>query len=240
MQIRTTSEITVRLIQSMGGDLAIYRAARVSTAGVQASFDPGRESPESQEKLIAYLMKNKHGSPFEHSSLTFFAHVPAFVWWEWVRHRVLSFNLESSRYKKLEPLFWIPRPDRKFMNASDHKSAHPSFANGTTEQHATLCRSLRHVHETAYREYDAMISAGIANEVARTCLPFAVYFSGWVTFNPRSLMHFLSLRTFEPDAKYPSRPQAEIEEVGRATEKVFAEGWPLTYKAWNTHGRVAP
>jgi len=81
---------------------------------------------------------------------------------------------------------------------------------------------------------------GIGKEVARAVLPVGIYSSCWVTMNPRALMHFLSLRTHDADAKYVSYPQAEIEEAARACERTFAVGWPLTYKAFNECGRVAP
>jgi thymidylate synthase (FAD) len=122
--ITLTSEIAVRLIDKMGGDHMPVAAARASTSGLEAMkyAEPGMEHGNSG--LINYLMGQRHGTPSEHSAMTFFLHAPAFVWWEWIRHRVgksitcpglsddmpdASFNLESGRYKVLEPVFWIPR-----------------------------------------------------------------------------------------------------------------------------------
>jgi thymidylate synthase (FAD) len=232
--------ITVRLIQQLGDDHMACAAARVSTTGREALAHVGSESVDENAGLINYLMKHRHGTPFEHSCLTFFVHAPAFVWWEWVRHRIgHSFNLESGRYKVLEPVFWVPRSDRKIRPASAHKSARPKF-DADTERAVFAAHQLHLAYLEAYRRYQTMIEAGIANEVARAALPFAVYYSGWVTVNPRSLMAFLSLRTHEPDAKFVSYPQAEIEEAARVVEQIFSEGWPITYAAFQKNGRVGP
>jgi thymidylate synthase (FAD) len=239
-EIRLTDEITVRLVQKMGGDHMVVAAAKVSTTGEEALefADPWRA--DANAGLIDYLMRHRHGTVFEHALLTFFVHAPAFVWWEWVRHRIAhSFNLESSRYKKLEPVFWVPKLTRKLVKAPDHKSARPSFV--ADEVAVNFARdNLKLAYQEAYSRYEAMIEVGIANEVARAALGFGVYFSGWVTVNPRSLMAFLSLRTHEPEAKFPSYPQAEIEQAARVTEQFLAEGWPLAYASFVKNGRVAP
>jgi thymidylate synthase (FAD) len=239
-KIRLTDKITVRLVQKMGGDHMVVAAAKVSTTGEEALDFADTGKADANAGLIDYLMRHRHGTVFEHSLLTFFVHAPAFVWWEWVRHRIAhSFNLESSRYKKLEPVFWVPPLDRKLLKAPDHKSARPSLvANGTVAFYAQ--QSLKLAYQEAFRRYEEMIEVGIANEVARAALGFGVYFSGWVTVNPRSLMAFLSLRTHEPEAKFPSYPQAEIEQAARVTEQFLAEGWPLTYASFVKNGRVAP
>jgi thymidylate synthase (FAD) len=177
-------------------------------------------------------------TPFEHNLQTFFVHAPQFVWWEWTRHRIgVSFNLESSRYKQLDPVFWIPNFARPLRPAPDHKSARPKFVSDVVLADKMRNRAKK-VCELAYAEYAEAIEEGVANEVARTLLPSSIYFSGWVSFNARSLMHFLSLRTHEPEATYTSYPQAEIEEAARVVEEVFEKGWPLTYKAFNECGRV--
>jgi thymidylate synthase (FAD) len=248
-EITLTSEITVKLVDSMGGDLSIVRAARVSTAGAKAVADPERESPEAQAGLIDFLMKMRHGSAFEHSTLSFFVHAPAFVWWEWVRHRVgmsiecpeLSFNLESGRYRQLEPVFWVPRRERPMVVPSDgFKPTRPSFDLASEGIYNAAMIAIEHAARSGWASYQAMLAIGMANEVARTALGFGIYYSGYVTANPRSLMHFVSLRTHNPQAKYVSYPQSEIAEAGAVTERFLAEGWPLTHAAFVKHGRVAP
>jgi thymidylate synthase (FAD) len=255
--ITFTSEITVRLIQSMGGDHMAVAAARASTSGAEAEkysvADQG--TIEANAGLINYLAKQRHGVPFEHSAMTFFVHAPMFVWWEWIRHRIgqtiscpglsddvddASFSLESGRYKKLEPVFWCPRRQRKMTPSAKHKPARPDFEPLDDEMYEFILTKMCYSHEVAWAAYEGMIGSGIANEVARSVLGTGIYYSGWVTCNPRSLMAFLSLRTHDPDAKYISYPQAEIEEAARAAEAIFAQGWPLTHAAFCKNGRVAP
>lgn len=246
-EIRLLSEIDVHPVQAVGNDLVIVRAARASTTGAAAA-DPERESPEAQFGLISYLMKNRHGTPFEHGLLTISVHAPAFVWWEWVRHRVamtvdcneMSFSLESGRYKQLEPVFWVPRRERKLVPAAGHKPSRPNYEAADDHSYMVLINDMRDAYGKQWAVYSNMIRNGFANEVARAVLGFGVYYSGWVTMNARSLMHFLSLRTHEPKAKFVSRPQAEIEEAARSAERLLESGWPLTYRAFCECGRVGP
>lgn len=247
-EITLTSEITVRLVQQCGGDHMVVAAAKVSTSGEEALKWAGPVDGEAKTGLINYLVKSRHGTTTEHGLMTFFVHAPAFVWWEWIRHRVgmtvdcpeLSFNLESGRYKVLDPVFWIPRPDRKMTPARDHKSARPKFEAVGPSLYARSIERKRVAYQAAWEAYQDDIDDGIANEVARTVLGFGVYYSGWVSCNPRSLMSFLSLRTHEPDAKFPSFPLAEIEEAARVTERIFATYWPVTYQTFCDNGRVGP
>ncbi len=181
-------------------------------------------------------------SPFEHSLLTFFIHAPVFVWWEITRHRIgVSLNLESGRYKQLDPVFWIPRKERPMLRPITYKPARPVFElledEGLFDEFIT---DLKESHTLAYTKYKKYVDKRIGAEVARSILPFAIYYSGWMTCNPRSLMHFLSLRVHDDSAKYVSYPQLEIEESARAMEKILSEGWPLTYKSFIDNGRVAP
>jgi thymidylate synthase (FAD) len=255
VEVQFRSDIVVRLIQKMGGDHMPVAAARVSTTGEAALeyADPDRAA--ESEGLIRYLMAHRHGTPSEHSAMTFFVHAPAFVWWEWIRHRVgqsitcpglsddvpdASFNLESGRYKKLDPVFWIPRPDRKMFPAPEHKPSRPKFVTADALHYHNVINEMKLGYRAVWDVYETLISKQIANEVARAVLGFGVYYAGWVTCNPRSLMSFLSLRTHDPRATFVSYPQAEIEEAARAAEAVLAEGWPITYKAFCEKGRVAP
>jgi thymidylate synthase (FAD) len=96
------------------------------------------------------------------------------------------------------------------------------------------------VYRLAYARYTGNLSMGIDPGLARACLPVGVYSSCWVTVNPRSLMSFLSLRTHDPDATFPSYPLYEIEVAARACERALAEGWPLTYRAFCEFGKISP
>ncbi len=240
--IRLTSEIAVEPIQQMGGDHMIVAAARVSTSGPEALEYADEARRDEGAGLINYLLKHRHGTPFEHAAMTFFCHAPLFVWREWHRHRVgFSYNEESGRYKQLEPVFWVPRRERLMVVPPKHKPARPVYLPLEDDAaYEALIERSRHVYQTCYDAYLADIEAGFALEVARRSLPLAIYSSCWVTCNPRSLMHFLSLRTHDTEAAFVSYPQAEIEEAARLLERIFAAGWPLAYQAFVKNGRIAP
>lgn len=240
--IKLTSEITVRPVQQMGGDHMVVAAARVSTTGSEALAYAEGDQEEENFGLINYLIKHRHGSPFEHGALTFFVHAPIFVFREWHRHRVgFSYNEESGRYKQLEPVFWVPRRDRKMVRPEGYKAARPKFEQLESDfVYDEMIERSRLSYQVAYNAYWLELQFGIANEVARRHLPVATYSSCWVTCNPRSLMHFLSLRTHVPSAQFVSYPQAEIAEAAEVCEQLLEQGWPLTHTAFVNNGRVAP
>lgn len=241
-QIKLQSEIPVRLIQKVGGDHMFVAAARVSTQGTEALKYADPECAEGNVGLINYLMSQRHGSVFEHGSLTFFVHAPILVWREHHRHRVFSYNEESGRYKQLEPVFYVPERERLMMKVEGWKPGRPKFLrcedDGVYEQ---LCRNLENSYRCAYETYEQNLALGVDPGLARDCLPVGIYSGCWVTCNPRALMHFLSLRTYEPDnAKFVSYPLHEIEVVARQYEAIFAQEFPITYKVFCDNGRVAP
>jgi thymidylate synthase (FAD) len=200
--VKFTNEISVRLIQQMGGDHMIVAAARVSTSGEEAEKFASIEETEGNFGLINYLIKHRHGTPFEHSAMTMFVHAPIFVWREWQRHRIgFSYNEESGRYKQLDPTFWIPHPDRKVLPVANFKPARPQFQAGTSDQHEWLVNDMMDGYTDAYKRYEERLSRGYAKEVARAGLPVGIYSSCWVTCNPRSLMSFLSLKSLFPRLK---------------------------------------
>lgn len=241
MEIKYKSTIDVELIQSMGGDYMVVAAAKVSTNGPAARAFATPESVEANKGLINYLVKQRHGTPFEHSALTFFVHAPIFVWREWHRHRIASYNEESARYKQLEPIFYLPDRERPMMKVDGWKPGRPKFTRCEDDLvFERLCGNLRAVYEHAYLSYEDNLSLGIDPGLARDCLPVGIYSGCWVTVNPRALMVFLSLRVGEPTAAFPSYPLWEIDIAARAAEQCFAKGWPITHKAFVDNGRVAP
>ncbi len=236
------TELTIRcdtdveLMQSMGSDAAIVAAAKVSTQGAASaeSFDL-----EAGSGLINFLMKNRHGTPFEHNSLTYLVSAPIAVFREFHRHRIgFSYNEESGRYKKLEPVFYVPGADRPLVQ--EGKPGHYIFVPGTHEQLIDQVERMCRVYTVAYEAYEEALADGIAKEIARMVLPVALYSSMYVTCNARSLMAFLSLRTKHEDSMFPSYPMREIEMVAEQMEEVFAGLFPITYSAFCANGRVAP
>ncbi|MFI0967074.1 FAD-dependent thymidylate synthase [Streptomyces sp. NPDC021080] len=237
-ELTLRSDVTVRLVKSSANDADVVWAARVSTAG-EDSLDELEKDPERSGGLINYLMRDRHGSPFEHNSMTFFVQAPIFVFREFMRHRIgFSYNEESGRYKELEPVFYVPGGDRKLVQ--EGRPGKYKMVEGTPEQHWLVLDTMAKAYRDAYEAYQEMLAEGVAREVARSVLPVGLFSSMYVTCNARSLMHFLGLRTTHPDAKVPSFPQREIEMVAEQMEAAWAEKMPITYAAFNKNGRVAP
>ncbi len=236
-QIEFRSDVTVELVRSSAHDSDVLFAARVSTKGEQSLEDVEADASRSTG-LISYLMRDRHGSPFEQNSMTFYVHAPIFVFREHMRHRIASYNEESGRYRELRPVFYVPGPERKLVQ--EGKPGHYQFVDGTPEQHALVEAETRRVCTEAYAAYQRMLAAGVAREVARIVLPLTIYSSMYVTFNARSLMNFLSLRTRREDSRFPSFPQREIEMVAERMEAEWARLMPLTHAAFEANGRVAP
>jgi thymidylate synthase (FAD) len=236
-EIRFRSDVTVELVKSSASDADVLFAARVSTAGEKSLEQVGADA-ERSAGLINYLMRDRHGSPFEHNQFTFYVSAPIFVFREFMRHRTFSYNEESGRYRRLEPVFYVPGAERKLVQ--EGKPGRYVFVDGTAEQHALVEATTRRVCTEAYRAYLDMLEAGVAREVARGVLPVSIYSSMYATCNARALMNFLSLRTKREDSTFPSFPQREIEMVAERMEEHFAAAMPLTHAAWNRNGRVAP
>lgn len=233
MSITFTNELDVELIQVSGYDSVIASAARVSTG-----LDAQEHSESDDAGLISYLMKHRHGSPFEHNSMTFRVSAPIFVFREFQRHRIASYNEVSARYKKMEPKFYIYPSERPLVQqgSSAHPRlvpAHPSLT-GYTNKHT------EQAYRASWRAYKKMLKKGVANEVARSVLPVGLYSDMYVTMNLRAMFNFLSLRTSNEDSTFPSRPQWEIEQIARKLEEHVSELFPAAYAAWNANGRVSP
>jgi thymidylate synthase (FAD) len=235
---RFRSDVTVELVKSVASDADVLFAARVSTKGESSLADVNADASRSQG-LINYLMRDRHGTPFEHNSMTFFVSAPIFVFREFMRHRIgFSYNEESGRYRQLEPVFYVPGPDRLLVQ--EGKPGHYLFTAGSTEQHTIAEEATKSACTQAYAAYLKMLAAGIAREVARGVLPVATYSSMYVTCNARSLMALLSLRTKHEESTFPSFPQREIEMVAEKMEAEWAALMPLTHAAFEQHGRVSP
>lgn len=236
-EVTFRSDVEVELVKSSASDSDVVFAARVSTKGEQSLDDVDADASRSTG-LINYLMRDRHGSPFEHTSFTFFVRAPIFVWREHMRHRITSYNEESGRYRELEPVFYVPGPERNLVQ--EGKPGAYTFVPGTPEQHALVDEQVRASCLQSYQAYQAMLTAGVAREVARIVLPVTIYSSAYVTMNARALMNFLSLRTKREGSHFPSFPQREIEMVAEKYEDEFARLMPLTYEAFQANGRVAP
>src|ERR1035437_112732 len=236
-EIKFRDDVTVELVKASASDSDVIWAARVSTAGEHSRDDVDGDASRS-EGLINYLARERHGSPFEHTSMTFFVSAPIFVFREFMCHRIASYNEESGRYRELRPNFYIPSKERKLVQIG--KAGLYTFVDGTDEQYELTVNAIKESCTVAYENYKKMLDAGVAREVARAVLPVGLYSSIDVTMNARALMNFLSLRTSREGSHFPSYPQREIEMVAEKMEQHFATLMPLTYGAFQKSGRVAP
>ena len=239
--IQFRSDVTVELVRSSAHDSDVLFAARVSTMGEQ-TLEAAQKADDGQPVkgagLINYLMRDRHGSPFEHNSMTFYVQAPIFVFREFMRHRMASYNEESGRYRELNPVFYVPNRDRNLVQVG--KPGAYDFEPGTDEQFDLVDTETRAASTQAFEAYQRMLEAGVAREVARIVLPLNIYSSMYVTVNARSLMNFVSLRTKREGSHFPSFPQREIEMCAEKMENIWAGLMPLTYEAFGKNGRVAP
>jgi thymidylate synthase (FAD) len=212
----------IRLVDHMGGDLSVVRSARVS-------YDAGWREPELDEvigkdaKLIAYLLKNKHTSPFESVTFTFEVKAPIFVYRQWHRHRTWAYNEVSARYTELDMGFYIPAlADINQQHASNKQmrtdEQHPEAQWIQTQMYSSIMRS--------YKTYLRLLNKGTARELARIVLPVAMYSKMFATVNLHNLLHFLTLRAH-------THSQKEIRVYAEAILQLIEPIVPVTIKNFN-------
>jgi thymidylate synthase (FAD) len=215
----------VRLDGALADDLSVVNGARVSFARRKTEMD------ESDEGLIRFLMRDRHGTPFEHNAFRFHVRCPIFVAREWFRHRVGSFNEFSMRYARATDDFYVPEPED--VRSQVGKPGGYSFEPVDPELAEATREELRAAYESAYETYERLVEQGVARELARSVLPVGAYTEFFWTVNARSLMNFVSLRAAET-------AQREIRRYAGAVEAFFAQQMPITYDAFVANGRVAP
>lgn len=224
----------VRLTDWMGTELDIVNAARVSFHKESEWHVDNRKIcslTDPDAGLIKFLLKNKHGTPFEQGFQSMWhIRLPIFVMREWVRHRIgHSVNEESGRYVTMRPDFYCP----DYVRTQVGKPGGYTFEPVEADVADKAKRVIRSNSAYAWAAYEEMLDAGVAREVARQVLPLNLYTEMRWTANARSLMHFISLRS-HPDAMY------EIRKYSEALEQLFATHMPTTYAAFVEAGRVAP
>ena len=209
---------------AFASDLAVVNAARVSFN--VASGEMG----ERDEGLIRFLMRERHGTPFEHGYFRFIVKAPLFVVREHHRHRAgHSYNEWSGRYSKLEAEFYVPDYVRTQVGkpgAYTFEPVEPAVRDSAREEIETSA-------EQSFAAYERMLEQGVAKEVARSVLPLAMYTKYFWSCNPRSLMHFCSLRNSE-------HAQFEIREYASAAESFLKKLMPVTHAAFVANDRTAP
>ena len=232
-EIILASDLGVELVQVSATDEFVTQTARVSTANDLGLYEPGKTPG-----LINYLMKKRHGSPFEHNIFTFRISAPIFVAREAFRHRIASYNEVSGRYMKLEPKFYLYPKDRPLVQAGS--SAHPDIVHSDVDLHTEGNQILAEGYEDDWDRYNRLIDLGWALEAARAKLPVGVYTSWYVSMNARALMNFLSLRVDAEGNVFETKPQWEIQKVAEQMSGHFHEHMPATAAAFEKNGRIAP
>jgi len=206
----------VRLVDYMGSDLSVARAARVSyDAAWRAGEDQG-----SDAKLINYLWKNHHTTPFEAVSFTFEVKAPIFVFRQWHRHRTWSYNELSARYRELPEEFYVPAPDKIGLQNKDSKQARDISGENTV--------AAAHINATcehAFRAYRMLLEDGVPRELARSVLPVATYSHMFASVDLLNLLKFLTLRC-DGHAQYEIRVYAD------AMRELIRPIVPVCVKAW--------
>ena len=199
--------------------------------GARVSFNQTTDEMTDRDAgLIRFLMKNHHGSPFEHGYFRFIVKAPLFVVREHHRHRAgHSYNEGSGRYSKMEPEFYIPDNVRTQVG----KPGAYSFEPVDDETRESTRDEIEDNARRAFEAYERMLDQGVAKEVARMVLPLATYTKYFWSCNPRSLMHFCSLRNHEA-------AQYEIRQFAAAAETFLERQMPITHAAFVANDRTAP
>lgn len=214
----------VRYVDHLGSDTRIVEAARVS-------YGQGSKGPEADQKLLEYLYKMRHTSPFEQCNITFEIQMPIFVMRQFVRHRTFRLNEISGRYALMPDIFYIPHADEWRLQDKKNKQGSNGYLPATDEvedagEDYTLL--LKNFSEEAYTQYVGMVEAGIANEMARLILPVNIYTRIYVNCDLHNLLHFLRLR-MDPHA------QKEIRDFAEVMYEFVVELFPWTAEAFSKY-----
>ncbi|MBN1698306.1 MAG: FAD-dependent thymidylate synthase [Spirochaetales bacterium] len=204
----------VRLVDYLGGDARIVQAARVS-------YGSGTKTVREDKKLINYLLRNEHMSPFEQVIFTFHLKMPIFVARQWVRHRTARMNEISGRYSVMEDEFYLPREeDIRFQ--SQHNRQGRSEEEVPSEMQQEVLRILKKTCETAYDGYRRCIGDNISREISRIILPLSLYTQMYWQIDLRNLLHFIKLRA-DIHAQQEIRQYADV--LGTIVKTVTPAVW---------------
>lgn len=213
----------VRLVDHMGSDLSVVRAARVS---YDAAWRTG-EDEGSDKRLIGYLWRNHHTTPFEAVTLTFEIKAPIFVFRQWHRHRTWSYNELSARYRELPEEFYLPDPKLIGVQAKKNKQGRDEADVEVSGARAAQVRWVKDCCEEAFRTYRALLAQGWPRELARSVLPVNTYSHMFATVDLLNLLKFLTLRCDE-------HAQYEIRVYADAMRELAASVLPVCIDAWGS------
>lgn len=220
--IKVLDEGYVKLINAMGDDETVIRAARQSTDGSFVSWAPYDGHPKGDLGLLRYLYKNEHSTPFEMCELMVEVQLPIFVAREWMRHRTFSYNEASARYAVMPNKHYVPPKGRIVKQSMQNKQA----SGNEYFDEDTVVAILDHMHneqQLIYMAYVGMTDSGVSREIARINTPVSRYTRFWCKGNLRNWLHFLKLRM-------ASNAQQEIRDYANAVAHLVAQRWPRTWE----------
>lgn len=221
----STEEKYGRAIRPFGwtGDLEVVRNARVSyDADWRTGEDEGKD-----EKLLDYMLRNKHTSPFEAMVFTFEVKAPIFVLRQWHRHRTWSYNELSARYAPMQEEFYVPQVGTIGHQSSDNKQAR-TLDDPNAVWEGRVGDVMEGINRDCFNAYKGLLEFGVPRELARTVLPLSIYSRMFATVDLHNLIHFFRLR-IHPHAQYEIRQYAEallqlIDPVVPIVTRKFREG----------------
>lgn len=216
-EIKVLDHGYVRLIDWMGSDERIVEAARIS-------YKSPSKGEEQDKRLLAYLYKHKHTSPFEMCKVTLNIKMPIFIMRQYVRHRMQNLNEVSARYTELPNEFYIPEQWR-MQDVKNKQGSNGEFDDDTNFAYTDCLR--QHCKES-YNIYQSLIDGGVAREMARMVLPVNIYTEIYACWDLKNLLHFITLRE-------DSHAQAEIQEYGKAIKTILNELFPCTMEAFEKY-----
>lgn len=224
----------VRLVDHMGSDLSIVRSARVSyNAAWRTGEDEGKD-----EKLIRYLLKNRHTTPFESVAFTFDVKAPIFVYRQWHRHRTQSYNEMSARYTELPEEFYLPKIEQIGLQSESSKQARDFLDLEQVDPKLVKQRKqelgwLKHACKHSFHIYHKLLEAGWPRELARIVLPLNTYSVMFATVNLHNLFGYLSLRNH-------NHAQYEIRVYAKAMLELIEPIVPVAMQAFTDYGKNIP
>ncbi len=186
---------------------------------------------DAEKGLVNFLMKKRHGTPFEGPVFTFNVKCPLFVMREWIRHRIASYNEYSGRYSKMMDDFYVP--DLEQIRKQTGKVGHYTFEPTAVQIQQTGQHVIQAASERAWEQYETLLEQGTAKEVARMVLPVNIYTQFTWVINLRSLLNFISLRSAE-------NAMWEIRQFSQQIEGLIKPIVPVAFDAFIENGRVAP
>lgn len=209
----------VRLVDKMGDDSTIVRSARVS-------YGDGTKTKREDEKLIEYLLKNKHWTPFEMVVFTFHVKLPIFIARQWMRHRAGSYNEISARYSVMKDEFYVPDYDRIQGQSLLNKQCSGELLE--IDDQVAAKSMIEIANQNAYETYKDLIDLGVARELARVVLPVSTYTEFYWKVDLRNLFNFLELRLH-------NHAQYEIRVYAEAITEIIQDIIPIALKSFKNN-----